>query len=518
MKIKICLAGMFLSLAFNTYSQTFQKDYGGTGLEFCWTLRGTFDKNFMFVGNTNSFGPGNIYVVKIDADGDTMWTKVLGGGQGEYGLNAHQANDGGMMVIGKTYSFGAGDADAFIIKLDTGEQVMWSKTYGGLINDEFLDIIPVGGNGFLLMGTSSSFGGGTSFDTYMVKINAWGDTIWTKTIVAPGYDAPLDIKETSDNGYIITGYTNSFGVGQDDIFLIKTDSNANIQWSKVYGGVNSDAGSSVIQTPDDGYIVVGETHSFGPSYGSVFMMKTDALGNPVWSKRCGDPYLVWAYEIIQTQDDQYVVTGQGQITGSGGHHAFLLKMDVGGGIIWSHLYGGNELDNSRAVVEMVDHGFMLGGLSNEVGAGGWDYYAVRTDSLGFSPCNMVTVSISDSNVVPTVSNAPFTLNNTTTIISNPTPFSSHGGMITTLCSTVGVDEILEEDFWQVYPNPTSGVLNIPVEIESAISVFDINGRRVLSTHIHPGEFVLLDQLANGMYCVQIRNEQGISTNRVILNK
>jgi hypothetical protein len=511
----ICV--LFLTSITSLVAQTFQKTYGGSGLEFCWNLKPTFDKNFMFIGNSNSFGTPGIYLVKINNDGDTLWTKAIGGNASELGLNAHQTNDGGMMVIGQTYSFGAGNADAFVTRLDTAEQILWSKTYGGIYNDEFVDIIPVGGNGFVFMGTSSSFGdSNTNFDIYLIRIDAMGDTIWTKTIAASGYDAPLDIQQTTDDGYIITGYTNSFSSGQDEIFLIKTDSNASIEWTKLYSGAGGDVGSSVVQTPDHGYMVVGKTHSFGSGEGHLFILKTDVNGDLVWAKKFIDPYLVWGYHLIRTQNDEYAITGQGQILGTGGTHAFLLKINAAGSIIWSHLYGGNELDHARAVVEMEDGGFMLGGVSNDVGAGGWDYYAIRTDNMGYTGCLLVDVTIEDSIVVPAVSTPTFYITTTNTVVSSQTPSSSRGAIITTLCSTVGVEEWSYKHVSTFYPNPITDQLYISVTTNSEITIIDALGKIRHVEIIEESKYITLGYLEPGIYSLCIKNKWGESSEKIII--
>jgi hypothetical protein len=177
-------------------------------------------------------------------------------------------------VAGWTYSFGAGSADFFLIKTDANGNIIWAKTYGGIYIDSATSVQQTSDGGYIVAGRTGSFGAGG--DIFLIKTDANGNVQWAKTYGGTVYDIASSVQQTSDGGYIVAGYTNSFGAGWGDIFLIKTDANGNVQWAKTYGGIYEDWASSVQQTSDGGYIVAGRTYSFGAG---VFLIKTDANGN-----------------------------------------------------------------------------------------------------------------------------------------------------------------------------------------------------------------------------------------------
>jgi len=129
---------------------------------------------------------------------------------------------------------------------------------------------------------------GTVIFLFSANLFAQGpDTLWTKTYGGENWDEGFSVQETSDSGYIITGRTNSFGVGQFDVYLIKTNANGDTLWTRTYGGINQDGGYSVQQTLDSGYIIVGMTASFGVDSGDVYLIKTDSIGDTIWTKTYG---------------------------------------------------------------------------------------------------------------------------------------------------------------------------------------------------------------------------------------
>jgi hypothetical protein len=315
-----------------------------------------------YVGCGYSGTSGNAFLMKLDSIGDTLWTKYFGGAQGDYGLSVFETADGGYAVSGYTYSFGGGNSDAYLIKTDNNGTFQWSKSYGGLYAEDFTTVKQTADGGYILLGSSASFGSGpTDFDLYLVKTDMNGDTLWTKKIGGANADNGLCLELTNDSGFIITGYTNSIGIGQDDIFLLKTNSLGNVLWTKTYGGAESDVANDVQQTSDGGYILTGKTHSFGAfsNDGDVYLIKTDAAGDTLWSKTFGGSGTDIGYSVKQTTDGGYAVCGWTYSFGAGAIDVYLLKTDSQGNLLWSNTLGGGSFDYGYSLVETNDNGYFI---------------------------------------------------------------------------------------------------------------------------------------------------------------
>jgi hypothetical protein len=165
----------------------------------------------------------------------------------------------------------------FLLSFGQAQQT-WTRTYGGNSADYGNSVQQTSDGGYIVAGRTLSFGAG-AWDVYLIKTNPSGDTQWTRTYGGTGDDYGNSVQQTSDGGYIIAGYTESFGAGDGDVYLIKTNASGDTQWTRTYGGDSDDVGLSVRQTSDSGYIVAGVTYSFGAGYDDVYLIKTDANGS-----------------------------------------------------------------------------------------------------------------------------------------------------------------------------------------------------------------------------------------------
>jgi hypothetical protein len=154
----------------------------------------------------------------------------------------------------------------------------WSKTYGGTGDDTGYSVVESSDDGYVIVGETYSFGAG-AYDIYFVKTDSAGNVLWSKTFGGAGNDFGESVVSTSDYGYVLAGYTSSFGAGAYDIYLVKTDSAGNMLWSKTYGGISDEYGHSVVESSDGGYVIAGETSSFGTGGTDAYLIKTDLFGN-----------------------------------------------------------------------------------------------------------------------------------------------------------------------------------------------------------------------------------------------
>jgi len=226
-----------------------------------------------------SYGTGysDVYLIKTDSFGDTRWTRTYGGPSWDGGYSVVLTSDGGYIIAGETWSFGAGVIDIYLIKTDSLGDTIWTKTYGGTGWDCGRSVTQTSDGGYIIAGYTESYGVGGDF--YLIKTDENGDTIWTRTYGGTGWDCGRSVAQTSDGGYIIAGYTRSYGAGADDVYLIKTDSLGDTLWTRTYGGTDYEYGYLLAQTSDGGYIVVGNTYSYGAGMTDVYLIKTDSLGN-----------------------------------------------------------------------------------------------------------------------------------------------------------------------------------------------------------------------------------------------
>jgi len=363
---------------------SFHRTYGGPDLDRGRSVVQTEEGGYVVVGQTQSFGVGeaDIYLIKTDTLGISQWTRTYGGVDYDYGYSVQQTADSGYIVAGVTWSFGAAGWNALLMKTDGAGDTLWAGAYGGSGYDYAYAVEQTADSGYIIAGYTDSYGAGNG-DVYLVKTDAAGDTVWRRTYGGPAYDYGYSIERTADDGYIIVGYTDSFGVGGDDVYLIKTDSAGDTVWTRTYGGADWDQGNSVEQTIDGGYIIAGYTRSFGAGGYDVYLIKTDGAGDTVWTRTYGGPGYDYGYSAEQTADGGYIVAGYTRSFGAGLEDVYLVKTDDVGDTVWTRTYGGSEHDYGYWVGQTDDGGYVIAGYTDSFGAGSEDVYLIKTDADGF---------------------------------------------------------------------------------------------------------------------------------------
>jgi hypothetical protein len=362
---------------------TWTKTYGGGCSDFGYSVQQTSDNGYIITGYTTSFNVnhGDFYLIKADANGDTVWTKTYGGNDGDFGYSVQQTSDEGYIVAGYTFSFGAGAADVYLIKIDGNGNSIWTKTYGGSNYDYCHSVQQTLDGGFIIAG-STTLDGASRHDVYLIKTDANGDIVFEKTFGGVYDDKSYSAQQTSDGGFIVAGWTNSFGAGNGDFYLIKTDVNGDTIWTKTYGGSRSDWGYSVQQTSDDGYIIAGTTSSFGVGYADIYLIKTDANGDTTWTKTYGAYDDDRGYSVQQTSDGGYIIAGYTYSFSLGESDIYLVKTDANGNLVWSKTYGGIGYDEGYSVQQTLDGGYIIAGKTNSFGFGWYDVCLIKTDGNG----------------------------------------------------------------------------------------------------------------------------------------
>jgi len=393
------LRAIFLALVLAVLSTALQaqppdslwsRTFGGFGEERSWSVRQTVDGGFVLGGYTSSFGAGgyDFWLLKTDGSGDSVWSRTFGGSGDDYCYSVQQTTDNGCVLGGYTDSFGAGGKDFWLVKTDNNGDSLWSHTFGGSLNERGQSVLQTNDDGYALAGYANSFGvGGPDF--WLVKTNADGDSVWSRTFGGTGNDYCLSARQTSDGGYILAGYSNSYGAGGYDFWLVKTDVVGDSMWSRTFGGSNDEYCQTLQQTADGGYALAGATFSFGAGTEDIWLVKTDANGDSLWSRTFGGLDEEYCYSIVQTGEGGYVLGGHTFSFGAGMADFWLIRTNSNGDSLWSRTFGGYGNDAFRSVQQTVDEGFVVAGFSSSSGAGVHDFWLVKTGPEVFVPQNLV---------------------------------------------------------------------------------------------------------------------------------
>ncbi len=311
---------------------TFNKTFGGSSHDYGYSVQETSEGGFIITGRTNSYGAessADVWLIKTDQNGNEEWNKTFGGSSGEIGYSVQETSDGGFIIAGYTYSYEAGEFDVWLIKTDTNGNEEWNKTFGGSGNDYGRLVQETSDGGFIIIGFTTSYGAGST-DVWLIKTDQNGNEEWNKTFGGNSVDVGYSVQETSEGGCIITGWTYSYGTGDSDVWLIKTDQNGNEEWNKTFGGSDDDYGKSVQETSDGGFIIAGYTYSYGAEESDVLFIKTDQNGNEEWNKIFGGSGVDAGNSVQETSDGGFIITGYTYSYGAGSTDVWLIKTDQNG--------------------------------------------------------------------------------------------------------------------------------------------------------------------------------------------
>ena len=450
-----------------THAQTvFERTYGGSDSDIGGDVRQTADGGYIIAGTTHSFGrgSGDVYLIRTDGLGDTLWTRTYGGPEVEEGKSVRETFEGGYAVLAATSTPGK-SPEILLINTDSFGNVNWMRTYGDGLGDWGNAFEQTADSGFIIAGTTSNAGG---VDLLALRLTSDGDTVWARSFAGPGiYSVGVSVRQTSDGGFVFGGrseISDLITVG----YVVRTNQSGDTLWTRTY----PETCAGVLQLPDGGFGLAVNPRFWTSAMG---ITRTDSRGDTVWTRRYEG---LFPSSIALTSDHGFVVSG----TTSFPSEAVLLKTDSSGNSFWMQTFGGESVAGAAAAEQTSDGGYIMVGSTSSSGQGPTDVYLIKTNPEG-------TTGVED----PAGSEVPsaFSLN-------------------------------------QNYPNPFNPTSSISYSLAEAgqvrLEVFNLLGQRVRvlvnSTQVAGDYTVRFDAtgLPAGIYFYRLRSGESAETRSLVLLK
>jgi uncharacterized delta-60 repeat protein len=458
-------------------------------------------------------------VLKLTNSGNLEWARTFGGTSWDQGSSIIQTSDGGYAIAGYTASFGTGNWDCFILKLTTSGALEWARTFGGTGADFAFSIAQTTDGGYAVAGHTTSFGAGVN-DCLVFKLSSSGGLEWARAFGGTSSDNAFCIVQTSDGGYAVAGYTDSFGAGNYDFLVLKLASSGALAWARRFGGTyTDDEAFSIVQTSDGGYAVAGYTDSFGAGNYDFLVLKLASSGDLDWAKTFGGANGDYAWSIVQTSDSGYGVAGYTYSFGAGEWDFLILKLTSSGDLDWARTFGGTYHDEAQSIVQTTDGGYAVAGRTESFGAGNFDFLVLRLDSAGNYPdCVMDclptagTPSLSVSSPTPSTSSPSVGMPCTPTV-GTPTL------TITDACAPLYEDEEGLSKGFEFKALGQSIYLFMPNQTYVSLTLYDAQGRLVQRLYdgvlTSGGHTFNPDLETKGVYMAVLRYQGGVKSLKIV---
>lgn len=512
---------IFCLASYISFSQSFQKTYGGIGHDGGYSIDKNLSGEFVVAGSTIlNNGSGQAIFLKINSAGDTLWTKSFGDSTAIF-YSVERTFDNGFIGTGITTS-GAGSS-IFLEKTDASGNTQWTKKISGINSISSYCISQTADSGYIITGASHTVAP-ASQQIYLIKTNSIGDTLWTR-VYYYGLQRPSSgnyVQQTQDGGFIVAGYQ-SYQINHLDMILIKTDSIGNHQWTKTFRISTNNIAYCIRQTQDGGFIIASRIGVFGiGTEEEICLIKTDGSGSILWTSVISGAAGDVVRSVMETSDKGFILAGNTFSFGAGSCDACLIKTDSTGNITWAKLYGGTDCDVLNDVTTTANGGYISVGNTRSFGAGDDNIYIIKTDSLGNSGCNennsaafnVTHPVVFDSSMTPIIY--------CDGAVSAVTPVINTGCTISTLCTSVAIKEVEKKIVSLVSPNPSSGKFSITADKIKGIEIYNLPGVKLhfhLESDKSRGKIIIdLSGYSNGIYFAHIITNSQTLVEKLVLHK
>ncbi len=374
--LKMIILGALMMLVFSGYGMADEGDtlwtrvYDDGRGQGVYSVEQTSDGGFIAAGYSTGYDTADFLLLKTDSNGDTLWTHRYGTSDNEHAESVKQTHDGGYIMAGwlsfyDTFLY----YNIYVVRTDADGDTIWTWKYAGELYAYAYDVEETPDNGYVIVGKT----GGPDFDdydAYLIKLDANGGIVWTRVYGDNTTQEGFDVELTSDGGYVITGLTGN--CPNKDVILIKVDANGDSLWGHTWGGNLGEAGYSVKATSDGGYIIAGYSESYTPGNPQAYFIKTDSNGGTLWTRIYGGPLDDYAYSICETYSGNYAAVGFSVLSLPPNLNMdfYFLKLDPSNGdTLWTRLYGVDyALEVGHSVIQVTDGSFLVAGRVEHSGS------------------------------------------------------------------------------------------------------------------------------------------------------
>jgi len=359
-------------------SPSWSATWGGAQADRGWGIAVDSGSNVIITGDTWSFGAGNgdAFVAKYNSTGSQLWNATWGGTLTDDGDGVAVDSAGNIIVSGQVYSFGAANGDAFVAKFNSTGSQLWNVTWGGANNDYGRGVDADSAGNILVTGRTDSFGT-VGYDAFAAEYNSTGSLLWNATWGSTNYEEGFGAAFDPDGNAIVSGWTDSFGAGGYDAFVAKFNSTGGQLWNVTWGGTGNDYSNGVAVDSDGNIIIAGNTNSFGAGGSDAFVAKYNSTGSQLWNVTWGGANTEYGTGVAVDSSGKITVAGRTDSFGAGNGDAFVARYNSTGSQLWAVTWGGGAVDEAEGVAVDSSGNAVIAGQTSSLGAGGIDAFVAK---------------------------------------------------------------------------------------------------------------------------------------------